>query len=104
MKFLVTAKKTENRPFDPTAPNWYAPIQRTYEADSKWKAKDAFLHDLFAEAKKNGFRIHHRDGSKEICFVGDFNVYGHEEITYRKYVMFDTITVKEIVEDESSKD
>lgn len=98
MKYLVTAKKTENRPFDPTAPNWYAPFERTYEADSKWKAIDEFLHDLFTEAKKSGFRIHHRDSNKEIAFVGEFTVYGHDELVYRKYIMFDTIEAKEIEE------
>ena len=96
MKYRVTSRKIENVPLDPNSPNEISEYCRTYEATSKWNAIDEFLHDLFIDAKKAGFKIHHRDGNKEVAFYSKFSIYTHEDVVYTKYVVFDEITAKEI--------
>lgn len=96
MEYRVTSRKIENVPLDPNSPNEISEYHRTYEASSEWNAIDEFLHDLFTEAKKAGFKIHHRDGNKEVAFYSKFTIYTHEDVEYIKYVAFDEIKAKEI--------
>lgn len=80
-------------------PNWVKPIVQEYESDTRYGAIDKFLYNLFYDAKKNGYEIHHRDGYKEIAFIGKCPIYGEED--YRiKYFVFEFKSCKEIKEEQ----